>query len=68
MCFAFPGKIIDIIDDEMMPIAKVDLNGVVKEVNLALIPEAKVGDYIIIHAGIAIRIIDEEDAKRLMYI
>ncbi|GIU72043.1 MAG: hypothetical protein KatS3mg003_2313 [Candidatus Nitrosocaldaceae archaeon] len=65
MCFAFVGKIISISDDELMPIAKVDINGHVREVNIATIPNAKINDYIIIHAGIGIRIINE-DAKLLL--
>ena len=57
MCLAIPAKIMEINDD----IAKVDFGGTVKEVNVSLV-EAGIGDCVIVHAGFAIEIIDEEDA------
>jgi len=64
MCLAVPGKIISIDDeqDAMFRIARVSFDGVVKEVNLAMLPEAKLGDYVLVHVGSAISIVDEEDA------
>jgi len=64
MCLAVPGKIISIDNEQdiMFRIAKVSFDGVVKEVNLAMLPEAKVGDYVLVHVGSAISIVDEEDA------
>ncbi len=65
MCLAVPGKIISIDNesDEMFRIARVSFDGVVKEVNLAMVPEAKLGDYVLVHVGSAISIVDEEEAK-----
>jgi hydrogenase expression/formation protein HypC len=57
MCLAIPAKIMEINDD----IAKVDFGGTVKEVNLSLV-NADLGDYVIVHAGFAIEILDEKDA------
>ena len=57
MCLAIPAKIMEINDD----IAKVDFGGEVKEVNLSLV-NADLGDYVIVHAGFAIEILDEKDA------
>lgn len=61
MCIAVVGKIISI--DDSLALAKVMINDVIKDVNILLIPEAKVNDYIIIHAGMGIRIIDKESVK-----
>ncbi len=52
--------------DDLFRIAKVDFNGIVKEVNLAMVPEAKIGDYVMVHVGSAISIVDEEEAKYTM--
>ncbi len=62
MCLGVPGKIIKIKDLVGMPIAEVDFGGVVKEAGLTMLPEAKVGDYVIVHAGFAIRLLEEKEA------
>lgn len=68
MCLAIPGKIISIDNriDEIFRMAKVSFDGIVKEVNLAMVPEAKIGDYVLVHVGSAISIVDEEEAKATM--
>jgi hydrogenase expression/formation protein HypC len=63
MCLGIPAKVLEI--DENL-VAKTEISGVVKEVNLEMVPEAKVGDYVIVHAGFAIQTIDEEEAKETM--
>jgi hydrogenase expression/formation protein HypC len=66
MCLAVPGKIVDVIDDE--PLArrgKVDFGGVLKTINLSLVPEAGIGDYVLVHVGVAIGRIDEREAVRV---
>jgi len=65
MCLAIPGKILSIDNqiDDIFRITRVSFDGIVKEANLAMLPEAKVGDYVLIHVGSAISIVDEEDAK-----
>jgi hydrogenase expression/formation protein HypC len=60
MCLAIPAQIVDILDAET---AMVDMGGVRKRVSIALVPEAKVGDYVIIHVGHAIGMLDEEEAR-----
>lgn len=62
MCLAIPSKIICKKDDT----AVVDVYGVQREANLMLCPEAKVGDYIIMHAGFAIHILDKKDAEETL--
>jgi hydrogenase expression/formation protein HypC len=66
MCLAIPGKILNIEGaDEFLRSARVDFGGVVKEVNLAYLPEARIGDYVLVHVGFAISIIDEAEARQV---
>jgi hydrogenase expression/formation protein HypC len=65
MCLAVPGKIVSTTgDDPWTRTAKVSFGGVIKEVNLAYVPDAKVDDYVIVHAGFALSQIDEAEAVR----
>ncbi len=66
MCLAIPGKIksIGTQSDSQARMAKVSFDGIIKEASLELVPEAKEGDYVLIHVGIAISIVDEEEAKK----
>ncbi len=65
MCLAIPGKIISITNqlDETFRQGKVSFGGIMKEVNLCMVPEAKVNDYVLVHVGVAISTIDEEEAR-----
>lgn len=65
MCLSIPGKLIEITAeiDEIFRTGKVSFDGVIKEVSLTLVPEAKVNDYVLVHVGAAISTIDEEEAK-----
>jgi hydrogenase expression/formation protein HypC len=63
MCLGVPGRIIEIYQNETgLPMARVDFGGITKEACLAYVPEAAVGDYILIHVGFALNIIDEHEA------
>jgi len=68
MCLAVPGKLEKIVAeiDETFRIGSVSFEGVIKEVNLALVPDAKIGDYLLVHVGAAIGIINEEEARTTM--
>ncbi|WDF62217.1 HypC/HybG/HupF family hydrogenase formation chaperone [Flavobacterium sp. KACC 22763] len=70
MCLAVPGRLekVTLELDETFRIGEVSFEGIIKEVNLALVPEAKIGDYLLVHVGAAIGIIDEAEAKRTMEI
>ncbi|MGN7808669.1 MULTISPECIES: HypC/HybG/HupF family hydrogenase formation chaperone [Flavobacterium] len=70
MCLAVPGRLEKITAelDETFRIGNVSFDGIIKEVNLALVPEAVEGDYLLVHVGAAIGIIDEDEAKRTMEI
>lgn len=65
MCLAVPGKVLEINHDEdaFLRSARVSFNGVIKQISLTCAPDAKVGDYVLVHVGIAISIIDEKDAQ-----
>jgi hydrogenase expression/formation protein HypC len=66
MCLAVPGRITSISgDDPMTRTAKVSFGGVLVDVNLAYVPEVKVDDYVIVHAGFALSQIDEAEAVRI---
>lgn len=63
MCLALPGKILTLTQDVDLPMGDVDFSGVRKRVCLAYTPEAKVGDYVVVHVGFAITILDEKQAQ-----
>jgi len=67
MCLAVPGKIVTIVVEEHFGLrsGKVDFGGVRKGVCLDYTPEAKVGDYVMVHVGFALSVVDEEEAKRV---
>ncbi|MGO9359523.1 MAG: HypC/HybG/HupF family hydrogenase formation chaperone [Xanthobacteraceae bacterium] len=67
MCLAVPGQLLSIEgDDPLVRQGRVSFAGLVKSVNLAYVPEAKVGNYVLVHAGFAITVIDEADALRTL--
>jgi hydrogenase expression/formation protein HypC len=66
MCLAVPGQIIQIEGDQPgTRVGRVRFGGIVKEVNLAFVPEAQQGDYVLVHVGFAISRIDEAEAARV---
>jgi hydrogenase expression/formation protein HypC len=64
MCLAIPGKVLSVMGADLDRSGRVSFGGVVKDVNLAYVPEARVGDYVIVHVGIAISKLDEAEAQR----
>ena len=62
MCLGVPGRIIALYENSGLAMGKVDFGGVTKEVCLAYVPEAALGNYVVIHAGFAISLLDEEEA------
>jgi hydrogenase expression/formation protein HypC len=66
MCLAVPGRITNVTDDPpLMRRARVEFGGILKEISLAFVPDAAVGDYVLVHVGFAISKIDEEEAGRV---
>ena len=66
MCLAIPGRITSISgEDPLGRVGKIDYGGVLKEVSLAYVPEAQVGDYVIVHVGFALSRVDPEEANKV---
>ena len=65
MCLGIPGKVLEIHEQDALPMGKVEFGGIVKEVCLAYVPETQVGDYVLVHVGFAISKIDEEEAREI---
>ena len=66
MCLAVPGRILEITGPETWSRrGKVDFGGLVKEINLSLVPEARTGEYVLVHVGVALHVVDEREASRV---
>ena len=67
MCLGVPGQVVTIVENPLgMTMGKVDFSGITKEVCMAYVPEVEVGDYVVVHVGFAIAIVDEEEARRTL--
>jgi hydrogenase expression/formation protein HypC len=68
MCLAIPGKLVSVEDstDVLFKSGKVSFEGIIREVNLAAVPEAKVGQYVLVHVGMALNVLDEEEALKTL--
>jgi hydrogenase expression/formation protein HypC len=68
MCLAIPGKIVSIQDaeDPLFRLGKVSFDGVLRDINFAAVPEAKVGEYVLVHVGMALNVIDEKEALKTL--
>lgn len=67
MCLAIPGRILSIRgEDAMLRTGRIDFGGAVKEINLVYTPEAQPGDYVLVHVGFAMTVIDEAEARRVL--
>lgn len=66
MCLAIPGKLTSITAqlDETFRVGKVSFGGILKDVNLAMVPQANIGDYVLVHVGVAISVMDEAEAHK----
>jgi len=67
MCLAVPGKIVTLLEEKNLGLrrGKVDFGGIRKEICLDYTPEAQLGDYVLVHVGFALTVVDEEEAKRV---
>jgi hydrogenase expression/formation protein HypC len=66
MCLGVPGKVLEVTENEIgMKMGEVSFAGIRKEICLVYVPEVKVGDYVIVHVGFAISIVDENEAKQV---
>ena len=66
MCLAIPGELVEIVSsDPLMRIGRVRFGGIVKEVNLAYVPEAEIGDFVTVHVGFGLSVVNREEAARV---
>lgn len=66
MCLGVPGKIVEIYETGGLKMGKIDFGGVAREACLAYVPEAKIGDYTIIHVGFALNLVSESEAMETL--
>ncbi len=66
MCLAVPGRVLEVVGGGELRMARVDFGGVVRQACLAYVPEAQVGDYVLVHVGFAISRIDEKAARETL--
>ncbi|MCU0241277.1 MAG: HypC/HybG/HupF family hydrogenase formation chaperone [Vicinamibacteria bacterium] len=66
MCLAVPGEIVEIVGADLARAGKVSFGGVLKDVSLACVPEATVGDFVLVHVGLAIQTVDAEEARKTL--
>jgi hydrogenase expression/formation protein HypC len=65
MCLAVPGRVLSIQGEDIARVGRVNFGGIVKEVNLAYVPQAGIGDYVVVHVGFAISVMDEGEATQV---
>ena len=68
MCLAIPGKIVEIYKDNGLLMGRIDYSGALNQSCLEYVPEAKVGNYVIVHAGFAISLLDEDEAMKSLQV
>jgi hydrogenase expression/formation protein HypC len=64
MCLAIPGRVIEQFERQGMRMARVQFGGIVREACLEYVPDAQIGQYVLVHVGFAISVVDEEEARR----
>lgn len=65
MCLGIPGRLTEVYKQDELPMGKVEFGGILKDVCLAYTPEARVGEYVLVHVGFAISRIDEAEAREI---
>jgi hydrogenase expression/formation protein HypC len=66
MCLAIPGKIVSITGEDLLHrMGRIDFGGILKSASLAYVPDAVIGDYVIVHVGFALSRVDEDEAKKV---
>lgn len=67
MCLGVPGQVVSLVENPLgMTMGKVSFAGITKEVCMAYVPEVEEGDYVVVHVGFAIAVVDEEEARRTL--
>jgi hydrogenase expression/formation protein HypC len=65
MCLGIPGKLLEVFEKDGLAMGKVDFGGIAKDICLAYTPEVQVGQYVLVHVGFAISVIDEAEAEEV---
>lgn len=65
MCLAIPGQLLSVEGEETQRRGRVSFGGAIRDVNLAFVPQAEVGDYVLVHVGVALTVIDEAEAQEV---
>ena len=66
MCLAIPGELLETYEKDDMPMGKVNFDGIAKEICLVYTPDVQVGQYVLVHVGFAISVIDEDEADEII--
>ena len=66
MCLAVPGRILSTKGEGFARLGRVDFGGILREINLGFTPEARIGDHVLVHVGVAIATVDEAEAARIL--
>lgn len=66
MCLAVPGRVLEIMQEQDLLFARVEFGGISKRVCLDLLPEVRVGDYVLVHVGFALATVDQDEARRML--
>ncbi len=66
MCLGVPGKIVEVYESNELKMGKIDFGGVIRESCLEYVPDANVGEYVIVHVGFAISLLSEEEANETL--
>lgn len=66
MCLGIPGRVVEIFEKENMPMGRVDFGGIKKEICLSYTPEVQIDQFVLVHVGFAISVIDEQEATETM--
>jgi hydrogenase expression/formation protein HypC len=66
MCLAVPGRLVEVLGEGELRLGRIDFEGVVRQASLAYLPEARVGDYVLVHVGFAIARVDEQAARETL--
>ncbi len=64
MCLAIPGKVVSIAENNGLRVGRIQFGGIVRQASLDFVPEAQVGDYVMVHVGFAISRVDAQEAER----
>lgn len=66
MCLAVPGKIVEVFEENGLRMGKIDYGGTIQSACLDTVPEAQIGNYVLVHAGFALSMLDEAEARRTL--